>query len=59
VYEFNPSGARSTFATGLDFPFGIAIQASPQSTPEPNSILLLSGGAFLVMIGRMKRNRRT
>ena len=44
VYEFSPSGVRSTFATGLDFPFGIAIQPGLQSTPEPDSILLVSGG---------------
>ena len=56
VYEFTPAGVRSTFATGLYTPFGIAIMdassATPAATPEPESLGWLTGAVMLLFVGK-------
>jgi outer membrane protein assembly factor BamB len=54
VFAFSPTGAQSTFASGLYLPYGIADLQSA-ATPEPGSFVLLAGA--LVPIGLRRRLR--
>jgi len=51
IYRFTPSGVKSTFASGLDFPDGLAFQP----VPEPSGWKMLGMGALALFGLRRKR----
>jgi sugar lactone lactonase YvrE len=56
VDVFSPSGAMSTFASGLYDPYGIAdLQGS--AAPEPGSIVLICAGLAVIGLGRLRKLR--
>jgi len=58
VDVFSPSGAMSTFASGLYDPYGIADQqTNPSSAPEPGSVGLFGAGLAAIGLGRFRRRR--
>ncbi len=55
VYKFDSAGNRTTFATGLYNPYGLAIQQSQAAIPEPASVGLIAGGGLLFLVRRLRR----
>ncbi|MGA9777605.1 MAG: PEP-CTERM sorting domain-containing protein [Verrucomicrobiia bacterium] len=50
ITEIAPGGAQSTFASGLQNPFGLAIQGETLPVPEPSALGLLAIGATALLV---------
>ena len=52
IYQFTPSGAQSTFASGVSGPYGLAFEP----VPEPSTLGLLAVAMFgLALLRRRQR----
>jgi hypothetical protein len=50
ITEITPGGVQSTFASGLDYPTGLAFQGETLPVPEPSALGLLAGGATALLV---------
>jgi hypothetical protein len=55
VYEFTPSGAKSTFASGLHEPAGLAFQGVTLPVPEPSTWALIGVGLSALLVLRRRK----
>ena len=58
IYEFTPGGTRSTFASGLNGPFGLALQSVTLPIPEPSALGLLAVGIGGLSVPLVVRRRK-
>jgi len=54
IYEFATDGTRSTFASGLSAPSGLAFQGEILPVPEPTTACLMIFGAAGMLFLRKK-----
>jgi hypothetical protein len=52
IYEFTPGGVKSTFASGLSAPYGLAFQGVTLPVPEPSASGLLAIGVTALLFCR-------